>query len=84
MDDCVCGAVITTDDDLCDDCLTYCAKAIGVEPDTFYDAHGQCQYFDVLRFAWDHTEDLRMNKSNTYWTADDTIGDAARDFDDLA
>ena len=75
MEECVCGATITRDDDLCESCLMYCAKALGLDTETFEDDHGMSRYFEVLRFAWDHTYDLQTNQNNLYWTQDDLVGE---------
>lgn len=68
---CLCGERIDARDDLCEFCLEYCAKALDVDSYTYEDTTGEPRYFDILRFAHEHSDDLRMNKNNMYWTAMD-------------
>lgn len=68
---CICGEDIDPLDDLCESCLSYCAKALDVDTDTYEDKMGESRYFDLIRYASANSDDLRMNRNNIYWTTMD-------------
>lgn len=70
--ECVCGEDIDPRDDLCEECLGYCAKALDVDSYTYEDKMGESRYYDLLRYAAEYGDDLRMNKNNLYWTTMDS------------
>lgn len=67
MNRCICGELMNPFDDLCEECLGYCAKALDVDAYTYEDEHGEPRYFDVLRFARENGDDLRSIKHNMFW-----------------
>lgn len=63
---CSCGAEITRLEVVCDDCLCYASKRLGSEGDVreYERQHG----FDLYRFIWAITDQIRYDRAYNHWT----------------